>query len=416
MYDAVQKTDPAIAAILAQELGRQRSQLEMIASENFTSTAVMETMGSTLTNKYAEGYPGKRYYGGCIHVDEAERLAKSRACELFGAERANVQPHSGSTANMTAYLAFLKPGDKILGLSLSHGGHLTHGHPVNFSGLLFEALHYEVSPETEMIDYDRLREQALAERPRVIVGGASAYPRFWDYETMRSIADEAGALLMFDMAHIAGLVAGGVHPSPVPFCDVVTSTTHKTLRGPRGGLVLCRKEHIKAINKMNFPGIQGGPLMHMIAAKAVCFQECLQPEFSAYAAATVANAATLGESLLACGFHLVSGGTDNHLLLVNVSNKGLTGKVMEALLEKVGITCNKNTVPFDQESPFVTSGVRLGTPALTTRGMGAAEMKIIASIIDRAVQHRQDEAALVRLQGEAAELCQAFPLYPELSV
>ncbi len=412
MYDEVRKIDPAIADLLELELGRQRSQLEMIASENFTSEAVMQTMGSTLTNKYAEGYPGKRYYGGCVHVDEAERLAKKRAMALFGAERANVQPHSGSTANMTAYLAFLKPGDKILGLSLSHGGHLTHGHPVNFSGLLFEAIHYEVSPETEMIDYDKLRDQALAERPRLLVGGASAYPRFWDYEKLRSIADEIDAILMFDMAHIAGLVAGGVHASPVPHCDVVTSTTHKTLRGPRGGLVLSRKEHFKAINKMNFPGIQGGPLMHVVAAKAVCFEECLQDSFKDYARAMVANAVALGEGLLSKGFHLVSGGTDNHLLLVNVSNKGLTGKDMEALLEHVGITCNKNTVPFDKESPFVTSGVRLGTPALTTRGMGVEQMGQIADIIDRAVQNRENEDVLNGLRGEAEALCRDFPLYP----
>ncbi len=412
MYDEVRKSDPAIAEILEQELGRQRSQLEMIASENFTSPAVMQTMGSTLTNKYAEGYPGKRYYGGCTHVDEAEMLAKKRAMALFGAERANVQPHSGSTANMTAYLAFLKPGDKILGLSLSHGGHLTHGHPVNFSGLLFQAMHYEVSPDTETIDYDKLRDQALAERPRMLVGGASAYPRFWDYEKLRSIADEIDAILMFDMAHIAGLVAGGVHASPVPHCDVVTSTTHKTLRGPRGGLVLSRKAHFKAINKMNFPGIQGGPLMHVVAAKAVCFQECMQDSFKDYAKAMVANAAALGEGLLAKGFHLVSGGTDNHLLLVNVSNKGLTGKAMEELLEHVGITCNKNTVPFDQESPFVTSGVRLGTPALTTRGMGTEQMGQIADIIDRAVQNRENEDVLNALRGEAEELCREFPLYP----
>ncbi|MEN8007236.1 MAG: serine hydroxymethyltransferase, partial [Candidatus Krumholzibacteriota bacterium] len=275
MYDEVRNTDPEIAEVLELELARQRNQLEMIASENFTSRAVMETMGSTLTNKYAEGYPNKRYYGGCVNVDTAETLAKKRAMALFGAERANVQPHSGSTANMTAYLAFLKPGDKIMGLSLSHGGHLTHGHPVNFSGLLFDAIHYEVDKETETIDYDRLREQALAERPKMIVGGASAYPRFWDYEILRSVADEIDAVLVFDMAHIAGLVAGGVHPSPVPHCDVVTSTTHKTLRGPRGGLVLSRKDYFKAINKMNFPGIQGGPLMHVIAAKAVCFKECM---------------------------------------------------------------------------------------------------------------------------------------------
>jgi len=412
MYDEVRQTDPEIAEVLDLELARQRNQLEMIASENFTSRAVMETMGSTLTNKYAEGYPKKRYYGGCVHVDTAETLAKKRAMALFGAERANVQPHSGSTANMTAYLAFLKPGDKIMGLSLSHGGHLTHGHPVNFSGILFDAIHYEVDQDTETINYDRLREQALAERPKMIVGGASAYPRFWDYEILRSVADEIDAVLVFDMAHIAGLVAGGVHPSPVPHCDVVTSTTHKTLRGPRGGLVLSRKDHFKAINKMNFPGIQGGPLMHVIAAKAVCFQECMSDSFKAYARQMVDNAATLGETLLERGFHLVSGGTDNHLLLVNVSNKGLTGKDMEELLEHVGITANKNTVPFDQESPFVTSGIRLGTPALTTRGMGTDEMRLIGDIIDRAVQYREDDEALTKLQAESEDLCRKFPLYP----
>jgi len=412
MYDEVRKTDPEIAEVLDLELARQRNQLEMIASENFTSRAVMETMGSTLTNKYAEGYPNKRYYGGCVHVDTAETLAKKRATELFGAERANVQPHSGSTANMTAYLAFLKPGDKIMGLSLSHGGHLTHGHPVNFSGLLFDAVHYEVDRETETIDYDRLREQALAERPRMIVGGASAYPRFWNYEVLRAVADEIDAVLVFDMAHIAGLVAGGVHPSPVPHCDVVTSTTHKTLRGPRGGLVLCRQEHLKAINKMNFPGIQGGPLMHVIAAKAVCFKECMTDDFKDYARRMVDNAVVLGETLAERGFHLVSGGTDNHLLLVNVSNKGLTGKNMEELLEHVGITANKNTVPFDQESPFVTSGIRLGTPALTTRGMGPEEMRRIADIMDRAVGGREDEDVLAGLRAESEELCRQFPLYP----
>jgi glycine hydroxymethyltransferase len=414
MYDAVRKTDPELAAILEAELGRQRSQLEMIASENFTSGAVLETMGSVLTNKYAEGYPGKRYYGGCVHVDEAETLAKRRACELFGADRANVQPHSGSTANMTAYLAFCKPGDKILGLSLSHGGHLTHGHPVNFSGLMFEAIHYEVEPGHETIDYDKMREQARREQPRILIGGASAYPRTWDYAAMRSIADEVGAIFIFDMAHIAGLVAGGVHPSPVPHADVVTSTTHKTLRGPRGGVIVCKKEHLKAINKMNFPGIQGGPLMHMIAAKAVCFHECLQPEFKDYAQRTLDNAQVLASALLDKGFKLASGGTDNHLLLVNCKVKGLTGKEMEELLERVGITCNKNTIPFDEESPFVTSGVRLGTPALTTRGMGAEEMRRIADIMDRAVSERENESALEKLRAEAAELCQAFPLYPGL--
>ena len=414
MYDVVRQTDPALATILEAELARQRTQLEMIASENFTSPAVLATMGSVLTNKYAEGYPGKRYYGGCVHVDEAETLAKQRACELFGAERANVQPHSGSTANMTAYLAFCKPGDKILGLSLSHGGHLTHGHPVNFSGLMFEAVHYEVERGREVIDYDKLRDQARREKPRLLVGGASAYPRTWDYAAMRSIADEVGAIFVFDMAHIAGLVAGGVHPSPVPHADVVTTTTHKTLRGPRGGLIVCKQEHLKAINKMNFPGIQGGPLMHMIAAKAVCFHECLQPSFRDYAQRTLDNAQALAVALLEQGFRLASGGTDNHLLLVNCKPRGLTGKEMEELLETVGITCNKNTVPFDEESPMVTSGVRLGTPALTTRGMGPAEMQRIASIVDRAVTHRHDEQALATLRAESVELGRAFPLYPDL--
>jgi glycine hydroxymethyltransferase len=415
MHDVVRRVDPEIAAVLDAELARQRDQLEMIASENFTSPAVMATMGSTLTNKYAEGYPGKRYYGGCVNVDVAESLARDRATALFGAERANVQPHSGATANLTAFLSFLKPGDKVLGLSLSHGGHLTHGHPVNFSGLLFQAVHYEVDQATETINYDRLREQAKQERPKLLIGGASAYPRAWDFVALRSIADEVGAILLFDMAHIAGLVAGGVHASPVPFCDIVTSTTHKTLRGPRGGLILCKQEHFAAINKMNFPGVQGGPLMHVIAAKAVCFHEAMQESFRDYARRMVANAQVLGASLMERGFRLVSGGTDNHLLLVNVTNKGLTGKEMEELLEKVGITANKNTVPFDQQSPFVTSGVRLGTPALTTRGMGPDQMREIAAIMESAVTARGDDAALAALKGRSSELCRAFPLYPDLA-
>jgi glycine hydroxymethyltransferase len=415
MHDVVRRVDPEIAAVLDAELARQRDQLEMIASENFTSPAVMAAMGSTLTNKYAEGYPGKRYYGGCVNVDVAESLARDRATALFGAERANVQPHSGATANLTAFLSFLKPGDKVLGLSLSHGGHLTHGHPVNFSGLLFQAVHYEVDQATETINYDRLREQAKQERPKLLIGGASAYPRAWDFVALRSIADEVGAILLFDMAHIAGLVAGGVHASPVPFCDIVTSTTHKTLRGPRGGLILCKQEHFAAINKMNFPGVQGGPLMHVIAAKAVCFHEAMQESFGDYARRMVANAQVLGASLMERGFRLVSGGTDNHLLLVNVTNKGLTGKEMEELLEKVGITANKNTVPFDQQSPFVTSGVRLGTPALTTRGMGPDQMREIAAIMESAVAARGDDAALAALKGRSSELCRAFPLYPDLA-
>ena len=408
------KSDPEIAAVLDSELARQRDQLEMIASENFTSQAVMEAMGSVLTNKYAEGYPSKRYYGGCEHVDTAEDLARDRACELFGADHANVQPHSGSTANMIAYMAFLKPGDKILGLSLSHGGHLTHGHPVNFSGMLYEAIHYEVDQETETIDYDALRKQAIAEKPAVIMGGASAYPRFWDYEQLRSIADEAGSVLMFDMAHVAGLIAGGVHPNPVPFCDVVTSTTHKTLRGPRGGLVLAKEEFASAIDKVAFPGVQGGPFMHVIAAKAVCFKEAKTDEFKTWAQQTIDNASALGQRLQHHDFHLVSGGTDNHLLLVNLTNKGLSGKKMEALLHKVGITVNKNTVPFDSRSPFVTSGIRIGTPALTSRGMGTAEMEKIADIIAGSLEHKGDEDKLAKLFDETRELCSNFPLYPEM--
>lgn len=408
------KSDPEIAAVVDSELARQRDQLEMIASENFTSHAVMEAMGSVLTNKYAEGYPAKRYYGGCEHVDTAEDLARARACELFGADHANVQPHSGSTANMIAYMAFLKPGDKILGLSLSHGGHLTHGHPVNFSGMLYEAIHYEVDQETETIDYDALRKQAIAEKPAVIMGGASAYPRFWDYEQLRSIADEAGSVLMFDMAHVAGLIAGGVHPNPVPFCDVVTSTTHKTLRGPRGGLVLAKEEFASAIDKVAFPGVQGGPFMHVIAAKAVCFKEAKTEEFKTWAQQTIDNASALGQRLQHHDFHLVSGGTDNHLLLVNLTNKGLSGKKMEALLHKVGITVNKNTVPFDSRSPFVTSGIRIGTPALTSRGMGTAEMEKIADIVAGALVNKDDEDKLAKLFDESRELCSNFPLYPEM--
>jgi len=414
MTHTLAQADPDLWNAIVAENRRQEEHIELIASENYASPAVMAAQGTQLTNKYAEGYPGKRYYGGCVNVDTAETMARDRACALFGAEKANVQPHSGSTANLTAYLSFLKPGDKVLGLSLSHGGHLTHGHPVNFSGLLFQAVHYEVDQQTETIDYDRLREQARAERPRMLIGGASAYPRTWDFAALRSIADEVGAILLFDMAHIAGLVAGGAHPSPVPHCDIVTSTTHKTLRGPRGGLILCTKEHFAAINKMNFPGIQGGPLMHVIAAKAVCFHEAMQDSFKTYARNMVDNAQALGAALTERGFRLVSGGTDNHLLLVNVTNKGLTGKEMEELLEHVGITANKNTVPFDQQSPFVTSGVRLGTPALTTRGMGPEQMREIAAIMDQAVTDRGDEAALTRLRGRSRELSRAFPLYPDL--
>ena len=414
MYDEVRKTDPDIAEVLDLELARQRNQLEMIASENFTSRAVMETMGSTLTNKYAEGYPNKRYYGGCENVDTAETLAKKRAMALFGAERANVQPHSGSTANMTAYLAFLKPGDRIMGLSLSHGGHLTHGHPVNFSGLLFDAIHYEVDRETETIDYDRLRDQALAERPRMIVGGASAYPRFWDYGILRSVADEIDAILLFDMAHIAGLVAGGVHPSPVPHCDVVTSTTHKTLRGPRGGLILAREPLGAILDKQIFPGIQGGPLMHVIAAKAVAFKEAMGEGFCRDQQRTVKNAAHLAAALLGHGVDLVSGGTDNHMVLADLRRLNISGKDAQAALEKAGITVNKNAVPFDPRGPRITSGVRIGTPALTTRGMGPDEMETIAEMIVAVLRHPDNETQQAQIRQRVRTLCERFPIYPHL--
>ena len=412
--DFLRNTDPAIADLLRGEFERQRTQLEMIASENFTSLAVMEAMGSVLTNKYAEGYPGRRYYGGCEVVDEVERLARSRACELFGAAHANVQPHSGSTANMTAYLSLAKPGDRILGLSLSHGGHLTHGHAVNFSGMLFEAHHYEVDRETEQIDYDALATQARELRPAVLVAGSSAYPRAWNFERIGAIARELAIPLMVDMAHFAGLVAAGLHPDPVPYADVITTTTHKTLRGPRGGLILANDEHFKSVNKINFPGIQGGPFMHVIAAKAVCFHEAMSDRFREDQARTIRNAQVLGETLIARGLRLVSGGTDTHLLLVDLRSKSLTGKDGEAILEQVGITVNKNTIPFDPESPFVTSGVRIGTPALTSRGMGEDEMREIGEIIDRALTLGAGHPELGKLRERSRALAAAFPLYPEI--
>jgi glycine hydroxymethyltransferase len=412
--DFLRNTDPAIADLLRGEFERQRTQLEMIASENFTSLAVMEAMGSVLTNKYAEGYPGRRYYGGCEVVDEVERLARSRACELFGAAHANVQPHSGSTANMTAYLSLAKPGDRILGLSLSHGGHLTHGHAVNFSGMLFEAHHYEVDRETEQIDYDALATQARELRPAVLVAGSSAYPRAWNFERIGAIARELAIPLVVDMAHFAGLVAAGLHPDPVPHADVITTTTHKTLRGPRGGLILANDEHFKSVNKINFPGIQGGPFMHVIAAKAVCFHEAMSDRFREDQARTIRNAQVLGETLIARGLRLVSGGTDTHLLLVDLRSKSLTGKDGEAILEQVGITVNKNTIPFDPESPFVTSGVRIGTPALTSRGMGEEEMREIGEIIDRALTLGAGHPELGKLRERSRALAAAFPLYPEI--
>ncbi len=411
----LKNVDPAIADLVEQEYGRQCQQLEMIASENFTSPAVMEAMGSVLTNKYAEGYPGRRYYGGCEFVDEVERLARNRAKELFAAEHANVQPHSGSQANMTAYLALADPGDRILGLSLSHGGHLTHGHAVNFSGRLFDAHHYEVDRETEQIDYDALEKQVIELRPKVLVAGSSAYPRAWDFDRLGRIAHENGAFLMVDMAHFAGLVAAGLHPDPIPHADVVTTTTHKTLRGPRGGLILSSPDHFKAVNKNNFPGTQGGPFMHVIAAKAVCFLLAQQEVFRIDQSRTVANARSLGEALVERGYRLVSGGTDTHLLLVDVRSKQLTGKDAEAILERVGITVNKNTIPFDPESPFVTSGIRVGTPALTTRGMGEEQMREIADIMDRALSAGAESAELASIRKRSEALADAFPLYPEFA-
>ena len=417
IYEHLRSADPALYEAIRCEAVRQATQLELIASENFVSRAVLDALGTVLTNKYAEGLPEKRYYGGCEWVDVAEDLARDRARELFGAEHANVQPHSGAQANMAAYLAFMKPGDALLGMSLSHGGHLTHGSPVNFSGSLFRVSAYGVRASDGRIDYDALREQALRERPRVIIAGASAYPRVIDFEAFSAIARGAGAVLVTDMAHIAGLVAAAVHPSPVPHSDVVTTTTHKTLRGPRGGLILSRAEHAKAIDNSVFPGTQGGPLMHVIAAKAVALGEALQPEFQGYAHQIVANARALAEGLMERGFHLVSGGTDNHLLLVDLrpSHGELTGKDAEAALERAGMTVNKNTVPGETRSPFVTSGLRIGTPAVTTRGMAEGEMSMVAGWIGEVLEAPADEARIRRVRGQVQELCGAFPLYAELA-
>jgi glycine hydroxymethyltransferase len=417
IYEYLQTADPDLYETIRNEAIRQSSQLEMIASENFVSRAVLDALGTVFTNKYAEGLPGKRYYGGCEWVDVAEDLARDRAKELFGADHANVQPHSGAQANMAAYMAFLKPGDPILGMNLSHGGHLTHGSPVNFSGILFKASAYGVRESDGRIDYDALRAQALRERPKMIIAGASAYPRVIDFAAFGEIAREAGALLVTDMAHIAGLVGAGVHPSPVPHSDVVTTTTHKTLRGPRAGLILCREQHAKAIDKSVFPGIQGGPLMHVIAAKAVALKEAQSPEFRIYANQVVANARALADGLIERDFQLVSGGTDNHLVLVDLrGNHGdLTGKDAEAALERAGITVNKNTVPGETRSPFVTSGLRIGTPALTTRGMEVAEMAAIAEWIDEVLEAPTDEARIRNVRGRVEELCEVFPLYPELA-
>ena len=405
------QADPEVAAALDHETFRQHEGLEMIASENFVSEAVLEAAGSIFTNKYAEGYPGRRYYGGCEYSDVVENLARDRAKQLFGAEHANVQPHSGSQANASAYAAVLQAGDTILGLDLSHGGHLTHGHKLSFSGKLYRPTFYHVRKDTELIDYDEMEAIAEQEKPKVIIGGGSAYPRFWDFERMRQIADKVGAHYIFDMAHIAGLVAGGAHPSPVPHAHITTTTTHKTLRGPRAGLILCGPELAAAVDKAVFPGQQGGPLVHILAAKAVAFAEALRPEFAAYAAQTVANAKVLAKTLEDAGFRIISGGTDNHLMLVDVFQKGILGSEAELALGKAGITVNKNSIPFDVNPPLKPSGIRVGTPALTTRGMKEAEMRVIGNWIAKALDARNDDAALERIRGEVAELANQFPLY-----
>jgi glycine hydroxymethyltransferase len=414
-YFHLSQVDPEVFCAVAGEVRRQSDQLELIASENFVSRAVLEAAGTVLTNKYAEGLPGKRYYGGCEFVDQVEDLARSRARELFHADAVNVQPHSGAQANLAVYLAFLKPGDRILGMSLSHGGHLTHGSPVNASGILFQVSAYGVREEDGRIDYDLLRDQARKERPQMIIAGASAYPRIIDFPAFEAIAKEVGAVFMVDMAHIAGLVATGFHPSPIPHAHVVTTTTHKTLRGPRGGMILSKEEHAKAIDKAVFPGTQGGPLMHIIAAKAVALKEALQPSFKSYISQVVRNSATLGGRLMERGFNLVSGGTDNHLILVDLRDRGeLTGKDAEHALEEAGITVNKNTVPGETRSPFVTSGLRIGTPALTSRGMKEAEMEAIGDWIADILEDWQNLDLRRRVRTRVREVCEAFPLYPEL--
>ncbi len=405
------QADPAVAAALDQETLRQHEGLEMIASENFVSEAVLEAAGSIFTNKYAEGYPGRRYYGGCEYADVVENLARDRAKQLFGGEHVNVQPHSGSQANASAYAAVLQTGDTILGLDLAHGGHLTHGHRLSFSGKLYRPTFYQVRRDTELIDYDELEAIALREKPKAIIGGGSAYPRLWDFARMREIADKVGAVYVFDMAHIAGLVAGGVHPSPVPHAHITTTTTHKTLRGPRAGLILCGQELAAAVDKAVFPGQQGGPLMHIVAAKAVALGEALLPEFKVYAAQTVANAKVLAAALAEAGFRIISGGTDNHLMLVDVFEKGILGSEAELALGKAGITVNKNSIPYDTNPPLKPSGIRVGTPALTTRGMKEPEMRLIAAWMTRALDKRNDDAALERIRGEVAELANRFPLY-----
>jgi glycine hydroxymethyltransferase len=413
MLRTLAETDPEVAQAIRDETARQNGGLELIASENFVSRAVLEAAGSVLTNKYAEGYPGRRYYGGCEFVDVVERAAIARAKALFGAEHANVQPHSGAQANMAVYFTLLKPGDTVLGMNLAHGGHLTHGHPLNFSGKLFTIVPYGVRQSDERIDYDELDRLADQHKPKMIIVGASAYPRIIDFARIRAAADRIGATVMTDMAHIAGLVAGGVHPSPVPHSDFVTTTTHKTLRGPRAGMVLCREQYAKDLDKTVFPGIQGGPLMHIIAAKAVCFKEAAEPAFALYQRQIAANAKRLASALSTAGFRLVSGGTDNHLMLVDVFSKGITGKAAEAALGKAGITVNKNAIPFDQNPPMVASGIRIGTPAVTTRGMREPEMDLIAGLITRTLATPDDDRALGMIRTEVETLCRKFPLYPE---
>jgi len=413
MYRPLYEADPQIAAAIDNETRRQHEGLELIASENFVSEAVLEAAGSVFTNKYAEGYPGKRYYGGCEFADAVENLARDRAKQLFGAEHANVQPHAGSQANMEAYAAVLQPGDTILGLNLAHGGHLTHGHHLNFSGKTYKIVPYGVTKETETIDYDALEKLAEQEHPKLIIGGGSAYPRIIDFARMRQIADKVGALYLVDMAHFAGLVAGGVHPSPVPHAHIVTSTTHKTLRGPRAGMILSKAEFASAIDKVVFPGMQGGPLMHIIAAKAICFHEAMQPEFRDYATQVVANAKVLAATLAAEGFRIISGGTDTHLMLVDVFSKGILGSEAEKSMDAAGITVNKNAIPFDVNPPLKPSGIRIGTPALTTRGMKEAEMRQVGLWIAGVLLHRTDATVLAKIRKEVLGLCEAFPLYAE---
>jgi len=413
-FDALRATDPEIASIIERETERQNTTIQLIASENFTSPAVLAAQGSVLTNKYSEGYPGKRYYGGNLVVDQAEDLARDRLKQLFGAEHANVQPHSGANANMATFLALLDPGDKVMGMRLDQGGHLTHGSPVNFSGRIYDFVSYGVDAESETIDYDEVQALAEAERPKLIIAGATAYPRTIDFARFRDIADACGALLMVDAAHISGLIAGGAHPSPIPYADVVTTTTHKTLRGPRAGVIMCREQFATAIDKAVFPGLQGGPLMHVVAAKAVAFREALRPEFKDYAAQIVRNAAALADALSAEGFRIVSGGTDNHLMLVDLRPFGVTGKVAQEALDLAGVTCNKNAIPNDPEKPFVTSGLRLGTAAVTTAGMREAEMVEISSLIAQVLRKVDDDHIAEEVRGQAAELCSRFVPYPDL--